>query len=158
MLLRWTCAALDGLSPRALYQTLALRSEVFVVEQRCVYLDPDGHDLHVGVLHLLGHRGDEGNGQLLACARLLCPQVKSDAQGNPMIGRVATAAAGRGQGLGRQLMQRAMAECSIRWPGLPVDIQAQAYLLDFYASLGFVAVSAPYDEDGIHHVDMRFEQ
>ncbi len=154
MILRWTCAALDGLSPRALYQALALRSEVFVVEQRCVYLDPDGHDLHPGVLHLLGH-DDEGSEALLACARLLSPQVKGEAQRNPMIGRVATAAAGRGRGLGRQLMERAMAECASRWPSLPVDIQAQAYLLDFYVSLGFVAVSAPYDEDGIAHVDMK---
>ena len=52
-------------------------------------------------------------------------------------------------------MLHALAECARLWPGEVVEIQAQAYLHDFYASLGFTATSSPYDEDGISHIDMR---
>ncbi|WP_077035380.1 GNAT family N-acetyltransferase [Pelomonas sp. KK5] len=147
----WICARLEELAPRQLYAALALRSAVFVVEQACVYLDPDGHDLDPGCWQLLGYE----DGELLACARLLAPGVKGAAQVHPMIGRVVTAPAGRGRGLGRPLMQRAIDECSARWPGLPIDIGAQAHLQRFYASLGFVQRGEPYDEDGIAHIDMR---
>jgi ElaA protein len=152
MALRFTCARLDDLAPRALYQALALRSEVFVVEQACVFLDPDGLDLDPGVWQLLGH--DEAGG-LAVCARFLAPLTKGATQRNPVIGRVVTAASARGKSLGRLLMHQAIAECESRWPGQPIELQAQAYLCDFYASLGFAAVSEPYDEDGISHVDMK---
>jgi ElaA protein len=150
--LSWTCARLDELGPRALYQALALRSQVFVVEQRCVFLDPDGLDLDPGVWQLLGHAAD---GELLACARLLAPGVKGPQQAGPMISRVVNAAAARGTGFGRQLMQRALIECERLWPGQAIAINAQAYLQNFYASLGFILISPPYDEDGISHVDMK---
>lgn len=144
--LSWTCCALDALSARELYALLKLRSEVFVVEQRCLYLDPDGQDLTA--LHLLGR--DE-SGALLACARLIPTSA------GPKIGRVLTAPAARGAGQGRALMRRAIAECAQRWPGQPIALSAQAHLQGFYASLGFAPTSAVYDEDGIPHIDMRRE-
>ncbi len=162
MRLTWTCARLDDVAPRALYQMLALRSQVFVVEQACVFLDPDGLDLDPRVWQLLGESESEGAGEgdegaLMAGARLIGPLAKGPRQASPMISRVVTAPAGRGLGLGRQLMERAIAECESRWPGLGIEIGAQAHLQDFYASLGFVVTGEPYLEDGIPHVDMRRE-
>lgn len=148
--LRWTCLRFAELSPLALYQSLALRSQVFVVEQACVYLDPDGVDLLAW--HLLGH--DEVSGDLLACARLLPPLAKGRDHLLPEIGRVVAAPAARGSGAGRALMRQALQACAERWRGQAVAISAQAYLLGFYAGLGFVPSSAPYDEDGIVHIDM----
>ncbi len=149
MTMAWACERLAAMQPLALYEALALRSAVFVVEQACVYLDPDGLDAQCW--HLTGH-SDE---LLQAYARLVPPLTKSAQQTQPMIGRVVTAPAARGRGQGRALMLQALAECARLWPGEAVEIQAQAYLLDFYASLGFVATSAPYVEDGIPHLDMQ---
>ncbi|MCV2358901.1 GNAT family N-acetyltransferase [Paucibacter sp. TC2R-5] len=151
MAMRWTCLPLAELSPLALYQSLALRSRVFVVEQACVYLDPDGVDLLAW--HLLAH--DESSGELLASARLLPPLAKGPSHRLPEIGRVVSSPAARGRGCGRALMQQAVLECARLWPGHTVAISAQSYLLDFYAGLGFVPTSEPYDEDGIVHIDME---
>jgi ElaA protein len=148
-MLSWNCARLEALPALALYEVLALRSLVFVLEQRCLYLDPDGLDLQCW--HLQG-RGPQG--ELQAYARLLPPQAKGAPQGLPMIGRVVTAPSARGGGQGRALMQRAIEECARLWPGQGLAIGAQAHLQRFYASLGFVPTSAPYDEDGILHIDM----
>ena len=145
----WACERLTDMAPLALYEALALRAAVFVVEQQCVYLDPDGLDAQCW--HLSGRV----DGRLHAYARLVPPQLK--AQALPMIGRVVTAPATRGGGQGRALMQQALAECARLWPGESVEVQAQAYLQDFYASLGFVATSDSYDEDGIAHIDMKRE-
>jgi len=147
--MQWSCQRLDELGSLALYQILALRSEVFVVEQACVYLDPDGLDLQTW--HLQG-RGDDG--RLQAYARLVPPLTKGAQQTKPMIGRVVTAPGARGAGQGRALMRQAMAECERLWPGQAIDINAQLYLQGFYASLGFVVTSEAYDEDGIQHIDM----
>jgi len=150
--LRWTCARLGDLSPRMLYDALALRSQVFVVEQNCVFLDPDGDDPREGAWHLLGH-GPAG--ELQVYARLLAPECRGPHQLTPRITRVVSSPAWRGTGLGPVLMQRAIAECEARWPGLPIDINAQAQLQRFYEGQGFVVTSEPYDEDGISHIDMR---
>ena len=149
MAMDWACARLAAMQPLVLYEALALRSSVFVVEQVCVYLDPDGFDAKCW--HLTGHVGDA----LHAYARLVPPLTKSAQQTQPMIGRVVTAPAVRGQGQGRALMLQALAECARLWPGETVEIQAQAHLQNFYASLGFVALSDVYDEDGISHIDMK---
>ena len=152
VLLSWTCERLADLSPLALYQALALRAEVFVVEQQCIYLDPDGVDLLAW--HLLGHDGDD---KLVAVARLLPPLAKGPAHRFPEIGRVLCALGARGGGRGRALMLQALLHCERLWPGQPVALSAQAYLLNFYASLGFAPLpdTEPYLEDGILHIDMR---
>jgi ElaA protein len=152
-MLSWTCRPFAALDAATLYEILALRSQVFVLEQRCVYLDPDGLD--PVLLHLQGRDVSGGAGNLQAYARLVPPRAKGAQQPLPMIGRVVTAPTARGAGQGRALMQQAIAECGRLWPGQTIEISAQQHLERFYASLGFEPVSAPYDEDGILHVDMR---
>ncbi|SEL00738.1 ElaA protein [Roseateles sp. YR242] len=161
--LSWRCEVLDALTPRSLYRLMKLRSEVFVVEQRCAYLDPDGLDEEAWHLQAL----DEG-GALLAYARLLAPGAahgSGDSPGNhdghqskvARIGRVIIAPAARGTGMGRELMRQALAGCERLWPGAPIELGAQAHLRAFYGSFGFQPISEVYDEDGIPHVDMRRE-
>jgi len=150
-MLNWTCRPFVELDTRALYEILGLRARVFVLEQHCTYLDPDGYD--TAVWHLEGR--DPAGGALQAYARLVPPLTKGADQPLPMIGRVVTAPAARGAGQGRALMQQAIAHCTRLWPGQVVEISAQAHLERFYASQGFETVSAPYDDDGIAHVDMR---
>jgi ElaA protein len=143
----WTWAHFDRLSSRDVYDCLALRSAVFVVEQDCVFLDPDGCD--AGAWHLLG-RGDDG--RLVAYLRGLASGVKYP---EPSIGRVVVASSARGTGLGRPLMREGIARVSALWPGQDIVIGAQQRLEPFYGSLGFVAEGGIYDEDGIDHVRMR---
>ena len=100
--LRWSCLPFAALSPARLYRMLALRSAVFVVEQRCAYLDPDGVD-EVGWM-LLAETPDDA---VVATARLLGPGVRF---AEPSIGRVCTAMDWRGTGLGRALIQECFAQ------------------------------------------------
>lgn len=144
----WTCSPLAELPAELAYRLLQLRAEVFVVEQACAYLDLDGKDLRPGAWQLLA---TDTEGRVQACLRLLAPGL---AFAEPALGRIATAAAVRGSGLGRELLRRGIAECSQRFPGQPIRIGAQTYLIDFYASFGFQVASAAYDEDGIPHVEM----
>ena len=142
----WTDAHHSELTASVLHDILELRSRVFVVEQQCCYQDIDGLDLTRGTRHVFAVEND----QLVAYARLLAP----DDAGAVRIGRVIVSASLRGQRLGHGLMTRALAACAAHWPGVPIALAAQAHLVDFYVGLGFVAVSEPYDEDGIPHVDM----
>jgi ElaA protein len=135
------------LSATELHDVLALRNRVFVVEQQCCYQDVDGRDLVGGTRHLCAWRGAE----LVAYARILAPEGGKE---RVHIGRVIVDASARGQQLGRQLMDRALASCERRWPGRAVQVAAQAHLEEFYGGLGFVRVSEVYDDDGIPHVDM----
>ncbi len=144
----WSEIAAQDLDVRTLYDVLALRSEVFVVEQECAYLDVDGLDLLEGAVHLLGRSGTD----IAAYARVLGPD---DHHPTPRIGRVIITPAARGQQLSRRLMERALTLCEEQWVGRPVELGAQAHLTGFYRSLGFEATGAPYDEDGIAHVWMR---
>jgi ElaA protein len=144
--LDWSDAHHSELTASALHDILELRNRVFVVEQRCCYQDIDGLDLTQDTRHLYATRGDD----LVAYARLLAPGPGDAVR----IGRVIVSSSLRGQGLGQDLMTRAVAACASRWPGVPVTLAAQAHLVDFYGGLGFVAVGEPYDDDGIPHVDM----
>jgi ElaA protein len=146
-LLSWTCVPFAALQVQQLYDALALRSEVFVVEQQCLFLDIDGIDPKGW--HLLGH---DDAGQLVAYARLLPPGVKAP---EVVIGRVVTSPAARGSGAGQALMREAGLQCERLWPGHAVMLNAQARLERFYQGHGYVTVSEPYDEDGIDHIEMR---
>lgn len=135
-------AALDELDPRTLYRILALRSQVFVVEQDCAYLDLDGRDAEPGARQLWIER----DGTVLATLRVL-----ADDAATVRIGRVATVPEARGGGLAAQLMTRALALAGDR----EIVLDAQTYLHDWYARFGFVRDGADFVEDGIPHVPMR---
>lgn len=139
----WQHRSFDALTARELYAILALRAEVFVVEQRCAYQDLDGFDAESS--HLWAERSD---GSVVACLRLLPAGVKYD---EASIGRVVTAPSARRTGLGRELMRRGIVAAG---EGIPIRIGAQAYLERFYGEFGFERVSELYDEDGIPHIEM----
>lgn len=146
---RWDWRAFDELSAAELYAVLVLRAEVFVVEQQCVFVDPDGHDPRG--FHLLGWVEPSVDARLACYLRTLPPGVKYR---EPSIGRVIAASAYRGMGLGRELMREGIRRTRAQFPGVPIRIGAQQHLAVFYASLGFVTDSCPYDEDGIPHIEM----
>ena len=145
----WECTPFSELTPDALYAALQLRQIVFVVEQKCVYLDADGID-RVAV-HLLGWQVIEGRRRLVAYARLLPPRVK---YAEPSIGRVSTHPDVRGTGAGRALMRKAIERVEEAGWGPDIRIAAQMYLERFYEGFGFRRVTEPYTEDDIWHVDM----
>lgn len=144
--LRWQWSRFGDLPAAQLYEALALRQQVFVVEQQCVYLDVDGLDPFSW--HLFGR---DAGGALQAYLRLVDPGRKHD---EPSIGRVVTTATARGTGAGRALVAEGVAGHDRLWPGRANRIGAQAHLQAFYGSFGFEPVGEPYDEDGILHIDM----
>ncbi|WEK35769.1 MAG: GNAT family N-acetyltransferase [Candidatus Pseudobacter hemicellulosilyticus] len=141
----WTCKPFSQLSTTELYAILQLRTEVFVVEQQCVFQDMDNKDQHC--LHLFTWKGD-----VLAAYARLVPAGISFAE--PSIGRVVSSPLARGTGVGRQLMQEAIRQLYQHWGPSPVRIGAQLYLENFYASLGFLRSSENYPEDNILHLEM----
>ena len=143
--LHWSWTRFDALGVHALYDILALRCRVFILEQGA-YLDPDGTDLHAW--HL---QGRDAAGVLQAYLRAVDPGVK---YAEPSIGRVITAPERRRSGLGRPLMREGLRRCAAQWPDRGVRISAQARLHDFYAGLGFSAEGGGYLEDGIPHQQM----
>ena len=143
--MNWLWCRFGDLGVHNLYDALALRARVFILEQG-PYLDPDGLDQQSW--HLLG-RSDAGT--LQAYLRVVDPGVKYS---EPSIGRVITRAEARGTGLGRRLMIEGVARCSNVWPGQGIRISAQAHLERFYAELGFARVGEPYGEDNIPHLEM----
>jgi len=146
-MLTWQWSRFEGLSRDDVYDMLALRARIFVLEQDCAYLDPDGLDRQSW--HLLG-RGPDG--RLLAYVRACDPGVKF---GPPSIGRVVVDASQRGTGLGHQLIAEALRRCDATWPGQRNRIGAQSHLQDFYGRHGYVPDSEIYLEDDIPHVDME---
>ncbi len=144
----WQWLTFESLSNHELYQMLALRSEVFVVEQACAYQDLDGKDPKA--LHLIGTL----NGQVLATARLLPRGVSYPDAAS--IGRIVVHPSLRGQDLGRKTVELALKQYQKLWPDEALLIGAQARLTRFYEELGFVAEGEIYDEDGIDHITMRW--
>jgi ElaA protein len=145
--MRWSVRAFEALTVGELYGVLQLRQEVFVVEQRCAYLDADGLD--DAALHVFAVTDE----RVVACARLFAPDVRQP--GAAVIGRVVTAPLLRRTGLGRALMARAIAEIETRWGTVPIWLGAQKYLERFYGSFGFVRDGEDYLEDDIPHLPMR---
>lgn len=136
------------LSSAQLYALLQMRSEVFVVEQNCIYQDMDSKDIQSGVRHLLMLEHDH----LIGYARLLPPKISFD---TPSIGRILISPKARDKGLGRQLIQASLDHTFALWPDLAITIGAQSHLSDLYKSFGFNEISEHYVEDGIVHVDMQ---
>lgn len=148
--LAWRCLAFDAMDNRTLYRLLQLRTQVFVVEQQCVFQDMDGAD--VQCVHLLGERATSGvEPELLAYARLVPAGLK---YAEASIGRVVSAAAARGTGIGHLLVQEAVQALHGLWGKQPIRIGAQAHLQAFYRQHGFEPAGPIYIEDGIDHVEM----
>ena len=145
------CLFFDELTLAQLYDLMALRQTVFVVEQNCPYLDADGKD--AGSWHVLGF--DENSGKLVAYTRLL-PKGLTYAD-YASIGRVVTAPGVRGQGVGRRLMEESLRQAKRLFGNTPIRISAQSYLVEFYRELGFTPVGEEYLEDGIPHMGMLLE-
>ena len=144
-MIAWKFVAFDGLTLRELYELLQLRTEVFTVEQNCVFQDIDGADDQA--MHLLGTQ----NNQLVAYARCFPAGVKF---AEASIGRVVTRSLARGSGLGHLLIQQAVSSVCGLWGPQPIRIGAQARLKAYYSGHGFVDVGVPYIEDGIDHLEM----
>ncbi len=145
----WQWSRFSELRPDDLYAVVRLREAVFVVEQNCPYPDADGRD--PGAWHLLGWSQRQDDRSLVAYARVFEPGARY-AEGS--IGRVATAQEVRRTGLGKRLMAEALRRLETLAPGQKIKLAAQQRLEAFYAGFGFTTVSAPYEEDGIMHVDM----
>jgi len=145
--LEWRWCRFDGLDLRQLQAIHRARQQVFVVEQSCAFLDADAYDEFS--FHLAAW--SPSHREPLAYARVIDPGHKHE---EPSIGRVLTTSPARGQGLGRELVGRAIAQTRSAWPGHAIRISAQSRLLAFYAAFDFRAVGAAYLEDGIEHIDM----
>jgi ElaA protein len=143
--LNWQWLRFADLGVDHLYDALALRCRVFILEQG-PYLDPDGVDRRSW--HLLG-RDDAGT--LQAYLRVVDPGVKYT---EPSIGRVITSPEVRGTGVGRLLFAEGVRRCEDAFPGQGIRISAQAHLERLYGSFGFVRVGEPYLEDNIPHLEM----
>ena len=137
----WRERAFAELSVGELYNIVALRERVFVVEQACAYLDADGHD--PASRHLWAER----EGALHAYLRIVPAGVKFT---ELSLGRIITAPEARGTGLGKALVQRGILAAG----NVAIRIGAQAHLERFYGGFGFVRASDLYDEDGIPHIEM----
>ena len=144
----WRLMSFEDLRVGELYEVLRLRSEVFVVEQQCIFQDIDGADRQA--MHLLGVQGDE----LTAYARCFEAGAKFP---EASIGRVAVRQSARGKGIGHLLMAQAVAAISQVWGPQAIRIGAQTQLQAFYAKHGFKDVGTYYLEDGIAHLEMLRE-
>jgi ElaA protein len=143
-------AGFADLDARTLYGLLKLRSDVFVVEQACLFLDLDGRDLEPATLHVWVDTADAVPAAYLRVV---------DDGGHLKIGRVVTAPASRGRGLAAVLLRRALAEVApdpADGPaGRPVVLDAQSHLAGWYARFGFERSGEDFVEDGIAHTPMR---
>jgi len=146
--INWKIKRFEALSLEELYAILQLRSEVFVVEQNCVYQDIDYKDQKA--IHLFG----EYDGQMVAYARLFKP---IDYFENASIGRVIVKPSHRHLKLGHELMREAIQAVKTSFGESKITISAQLYLQKFYESHGFVATSDMYLEDDIPHIEMKIE-
>ena len=142
--IKWICKHFELMTPHELYAMLRLRCEVFVVEQKCLFLDIDGND---NCYHLMGFDGD----LLVASTRLLAPNTVYEEMS---IGRVVSAASHRGVGIGQTLMRKSIEQCYQLFGFGTIKIGAQLYLKKFYESFGFQQIGTIYLEDDIEHIKM----
>ena len=146
MNIHWEIRRFEDLSPATLYRILQLRSEVFVVEQNCPYLDADDKDQKS--FHVMGFNQKK---ELIAYCRILPENISYP---EVSIGRVITSAKARRTGVGKLLMDRALEEIRLLFGDVPVRIGAQSYLQKFYEGFGFKVISDEYMEDNIPHLEM----
>ena len=146
MKLEFEIKRFNELSTQELYDVLQLRSEVFVVEQNCVYQDIDGKDAKA--FHLLGTY----NNELVAYVRIF---KSGDYFEQASIGRVVVKQNYRDRKWGYDLMNKAIQATEEVFNETKITISAQLYLKKFYENLGFIQTSEMYLEDDIPHIEMR---
>lgn len=144
---QWECKYFDELTVNELYKILAIRTEVFIVEQNCPYQDVDGKDKNS--FHLWSINPE--NKEITSYCRIVKPGISYN---EPSIGRVLTKDYSRRTGLGKRLMEKSIEEIEKIFPGSGIRISAQLYLEKFYQSFGFVTLGESYMEDNIPHVQM----
>lgn len=150
-MIQWICKTYNELTTDELYAVLKLRSEVFVVEQDCVYLDLDDKDRYCR--HLMGFEGD----RLVAYLRVVPLGVESDNEGS--IGRIVLAKDLRGTGLGHELVDRGITLYNkLVGKEHPIVIHAQSQLERFYSRHGFKAKTEPFMFEGLLHTIMELKQ
>lgn len=142
----WHCKSFEELQGAELYRILAARSEVFVLEQQCLYQDMDFDDQKA--LHIWA----ESNNAIAAYCRVFAPGLKYP---EASIGRVLTTKDFRGIGLGKQLITNSLEAINKNFKTDNICISAQDYLLQFYAEFGFEPTGKSYLEDGIPHSEMK---
>jgi ElaA protein len=139
----------DELTKQELYDILQLRSEVFVVEQDCVYQDIDGKDQKA--LHILGLKGDK----IIGYTRIFEPGIYFK---ESSIGRVLVAKNQRDHKYGYELMNASIKAIKKHFNQSLIKISAQCYLKQFYTHVGFKSIGNEYLEDGIPHIAMIKEE
>ena len=137
--------AFEELRLQELYDLLQLRSEVFVVEQDCVYQDIDGKDAKA--LHILGFEND----QLVAYTRIFPPGISFK---EAAIGRVIVRDSQRKKAFGHEILKASIKAIQYKYKTQKIKLSAQTYLIKFYEAHGFEQVGEGYLEDGIPHVAM----
>lgn len=142
---KWCLTTFNELNVHQLYEILKLRTDIFVVEQNCAYMELDNLDQQTNTKHLCYYE----NQQLVAYLRIL---KLSDEQ--LTIGRVVVAKQARKSGLGHTLLAKAINYCKKSYATLPVKISAQAHLKNYYQQHGFKQVTDIYLEDNIPHIGM----
>lgn len=143
------CKKFNELTLEELYEILKLRSEVFVVEQKCIYNDIDGKDL------TSSHIIIKENGKIKAYLRALQPGVSYE---DASLGRVLVSPDARGKGYAKIIVTKGVEYILNNFNTTKITIGAQKYLKNFYSEIGFKPISEVYDEDGIPHLDMTFEK
>jgi len=147
MTLVWHTHSWEEIPKDQWHDCLALRIDIFVVEQECPYSEIDGKDKKSW--HLYATENDV----IAAYIRIVPPGISYE---EISIGRVAIAKTYRGKKLGYQLMNRGMDFIQEKFGEQPIRIGAQQHLRRYYEQLGFAKVSDMYLEDGIPHIDMLF--
>ncbi|MEI7486914.1 MAG: GNAT family N-acetyltransferase [Chryseobacterium sp.] len=142
----WKIKTFQEFTVPELYNLLKARSEVFVVEQNCVYLDADGYDQQA--IHVWA---EDEEGEILAYCRVFDKGIKYE---EASLGRVITTQKGRGRSLGKQLIKYAVETIENRYHTSEIRISAQDYLLKFYGDFGFEDTGKKYLEDDIPHTEM----
>ncbi len=148
-MLTWHCKTFQKLNTDQLYAIVKARQDVFIIEQQCIYPDLDQLDQHC--LHLFAEIDDDLEGAIAAYLRIIPPALLHP---QASFGRVLTTPDMRGQGLGRQLLTKAIEKVAEFHSQQAIKISSQIYLQDFYQSFGFENISGVYDDDGIDHIDM----
>ncbi|OIO12177.1 MAG: GNAT family N-acetyltransferase [Flavobacteriaceae bacterium CG1_02_35_72] len=143
--MKWQLKNFESLTNTELYNILKLRSQIFVIEQNCIFQDLDDKDQKA--FHLFTQNNDE----VLAYTRLFAPGACYQ---EASIGRVMVNEKARGTGLGFELMRESIKQIQNQFGKTPIKIGAQLYLKIFYENLGFKQISDTYLEDDIPHIYM----